>query len=261
MTILDILADHARERVREENRLISLEELRERAMIVDSDGRRFYDAIRREGVSFICEVKKASPSKGIIDPVFDYLTIADDYEKGGADAISCLTETKWFLGSDEIFRQIRQRVSIPMLRKDFIIDEYQIYQSKLLGADCVLLICTLLDQPTIDRWLRLCDDLKLAVLVEAHDERELEMALETEARMIGVNNRNLKDFSVDLDNARRLRERIPADRLFVAESGISGPQDIRKLREVGVDAVLIGESLMRAADRKGFLKEMKEAGR
>ena len=261
MTILDTLADHARERVRKESQLIPLEELRERAKAIDSDGCRFYDAIAREGVSFICEVKKASPSKGIIDPVFNYLTIADDYEKGGTDAISCLTEPEWFLGSDEIFRTIRRQVSVPMLRKDFIVDEYQIYQSKLLGADCVLLICTLLDQPTIERWLALCEQLKMAVLVEAHDEKELEMALRTQARMIGINNRNLKDFSVDLNNARQLRSRIPADRLFVAESGITGPSDIRLLREAGADGVLIGESLMRAASRVGFLQEMKEAGR
>ena len=230
-------------------------------MKLNSDGRRFYDVIGREGVSFICEVKKASPSKGIIDSVFDYRQIADDYKKGAADAISCLTEPKWFLGSDAIFKEIRQQVSIPMLRKDFIIDEYQIYQSKVLGADCVLLICTLLDQQTIEHWLDLCERLKMAVLVEAHDEKELEMALRTQARMIGVNNRNLKDFSVDLNNARQLRSRIPVDRLFVAESGITGPADIRLLREAGADGVLIGESLMRAASRVGFLQEMKEAGR
>ena len=262
MTILDKIADHARERVRHDREQLGAEEIRSLAEEgPPAESSRFYDAIAGPGLSFICEVKKASPSKGIIDPEFDYRRIAREYASAGADAISCLTEPKWFLGSDRIFREIRAEVKTPMLRKDFVVDAYQIYQAKLLGAECVLLICALLLQETICRFMGICEKLGLAALVETHNEEEIRSAVQAGARMIGVNNRNLKDFSVDLDNAARLRDLIPADRLFVAESGVKTPADAAALRASGADAILIGEALMRSADRGRFLKELREAAK
>ena len=259
-TILDTIADYARIRVEADRARLSLEELKALAMAgTPADGQAFYDAVAKPGMSFICEVKKASPSKGVIDPVFDYMTIARDYETAGADCISCLTEPKWFLGSDEIFRNIRATIKMPMLRKDFVVDEYQLYQAKVLGANCVLLICALLDTDTVARYLDICEKLGLAALVEAHDEAEIASAVSVGARMIGVNNRNLKDFSVDLGNAARLRERIPAGTLYVAESGVKTPSDAAAMKAIGADAVLMGEVLMRAADKKAALAAMREA--
>ena len=213
----------------------------------------FEQALAGPQISFICECKKASPSKGLIAPDFPYLQIAGEYEKAGASAISVLTEPKWFLGCDRYLEEIAESVGIPCLRKDFTVDPYMIYEAKLLGASAVLLICALMEEPVLADHLQLCDRLGLSALVEAHDEAEIEMALHAGARIIGVNNRNLKDFSVDLDNSRRLRSLVPESVLFVAESGISGPEDIGKLRSAGVNAVLIGESLMRAPDKKAML--------
>ena len=258
-TILDVIASHARERVAADMARIPLTDIKALAASAPVDGQAFYDAVSKPGLSFICEVKKASPSKGIIDPVFDYMSIARDYEAAGADCVSCLTEPKWFLGSDEVFRNIRSEISTPMLRKDFVVDEYQLYQAATLGANCVLLICAILDTETVARYLGTCDDLGLAALVEAHDETEIASAVSAGARMIGVNNRNLKDFSVDFTNAARLRERIPSDRLYVAESGVSCPADAAALKAVGADAVLMGEILMRAADKGAMLSAMREA--
>ena len=258
-TILQTIADYARFRVAADMTRIGPEEMKELAGTDGAGGRAFCDAVGKPGMSFICEVKKASPSKGIIDPVFDWLTIARDYEDAGADCVSCLTEPKWFLGSDDIFRGIRAAIRTPMLRKDFVVDEYQLYQAKVMGADCVLLICALLDTRMLAHCLEICDRLGLAALVEAHDGEEIASAVSAGARMIGVNNRNLKDFSVDFGNAARLRESIPADRLYVAESGVKGPEDAAALKEAGADAILMGEVLMRAADRKAMLAAMKEA--
>jgi len=221
MNILERIADHARARVISYKKLIPEDEMRR--MAADSEpvnGTGFYGAVARKGMSFICEIKKASPSKGLIDPVFDYLSIAEEYDAAGADCISCLTEPKWFLGSDSIFREIRARNGIPMLRKDFVVDRYQLYQSKTLGADCVLLICALLEPSTLAEYLDICGTLGIAALVETHDETEIVTAIAAGAKMIGVNNRDLRDFSVDLENSARLRERVPADCLFVAESGV-----------------------------------------
>ncbi|MCD7916938.1 MAG: indole-3-glycerol phosphate synthase TrpC, partial [Clostridiales bacterium] len=220
-------------------------------------GPAFAAALRQEAIRFIREVKKASPSKGIIAKDFPYLDIARDYEAAGADCISCLTEPKWFLGSDQIFREIRAAVSIPMLRKDFVVDEYQIYQAKVMGANCILLICAILDTATVARYLELCHRLGLAALVEAHDAKEIASAVEAGATIIGVNNRNLKDFSVDFSNAARLRDLIPPEALYVAESGVKTPADVASLRSIGVDAVLIGETLMRAPDKKRMLDALK----
>ena len=260
MTILDQIAAHARERVFRDMEKYSLEEVKSLAsQAPSSGGEAFYQAVGKPGISFICEIKKASPSKGLIDPEFDYMKAAADYAAAGAEAISCLTEPKWFLGSDEIFREIRSAVRIPMLRKDFVVDEYQLYQAKVLGADCVLLICALLDTQTIHHWLKICEDLGLAALVETHDKEEIRSAVEAGARMIGVNNRNLKDFSVDFGNAARLRALIPADRLYVAESGVKTPEDAAALKRAGADAILVGEALMRSADKGAFLGAMREA--
>ena len=265
MTILEQLADHARARVAAAKEKAGLDTLQaqcrslERTLGRGQRRERFQKALSKPGLSFLCELKKASPSKGLIDPEFPYLDIAADYEAAGADAISCLTETKWFLGSDDIFRRVRQTVSLPMLRKDFTVDPYQIYEARLMGADCVLLICALLDTQTLKEYLKLCQELGLAALVETHDEDEVRSALAAGATILGVNYRNLKDFSVDFQNAKRLRDLIPPDVLYVAESGVSGPQDVAELKEVGAGAVLIGEALMRAPNKRAMLARLREA--
>jgi indole-3-glycerol phosphate synthase len=259
-TILDTIAAHARTRVEAAKEQLPLQALQEQcAAAGPGNGAAFEQALRRPEMSFLCEVKKASPSKGVIDPQFDYLRIAREYEAAGADGISCLTEPKWFLGSDAIFTAIRQTVSTPMLRKDFVVDEYQLYQARAMGANAALLICALLDTATIARYLAVCETLGLAALVEAHDEEEIASAVAAGARIIGVNNRNLKDFSVNFENAARLRDRIPAGTIYVAESGVRGPEDAAALRRIGADAALIGEALMRAPDKAALLAEMRRA--
>ena len=257
MTILDQLADHARERVSEAKRKISPKDLKQQALSMQKGSFAFEKALRKDGISFICECKKASPSKGLIAPEFPYLQIAEEYEAAGADCISVLTEPKWFLGSDKFLKEIADAVSIPCLRKDFTVDEYMIYEAKVLGASAVLLICSILGKSEIREYLQICDDLGLSALVETHDEREVQMAIDAGARVIGVNNRNLKDFSVNTDNSRRLRELIPSEVLFVSESGVQTAEDVAALRAIGADAVLIGETLMRAADKKAKLAELR----
>ena len=257
MTILEQLAAYARERVEEARHLFPEEELRRQTLALPKGELAFKKALKKPGLSFICECKKASPSKGLIAPDFPYLQIAKDYEAAGADCISVLTEPKWFLGSDQYLKEIAATVSLPCLRKDFTVDPYMIYEAKLLGASAVLLICAILKEEQIREFLGLCGELGLSALVEAHDEREVEMALRAGAEIIGVNNRNLKDFSVDTENSRRLRQMIPKDVLFVSESGVGSPEDVAALRELGADAVLVGETLMRAGDRKARLAELK----
>lgn len=257
MTILDKLAEHAKERVEQAKKAISLEDIKRQALSLPKGSFSFENALKKPDISFICECKKASPSKGLIAPDFPYVQIAKDYEKAGADCISVLTEPKWFLGSDTYLKEIAEAVSIPCLRKDFTVDEYMIYEAKLLGASAVLLICSILDESRIKEYIGICDELGLSALVEAHDEDEIKTALNAGARIIGVNNRNLKDFSVDATNSCRLRKLIPENVLFVSESGIKDADDVLKLREVGVDAVLIGETLMRAEDKKAKLNELR----
>lgn len=257
MTILDQLADHARERTEEAKKIIPPEEIKRQALSLPKGTFVFEKALKKRGLSFICECKKASPSKGLIAPDFPYVAIAKDYEAAGADCISVLTEPKWFLGRDEYLREIVSAVSIPCLRKDFTVDEYMIYEAKVLGASAVLLICSILSEEQIKEYIGICEGLGLSALVEAHDEVEVQRALHAKARIIGVNNRNLKDFSVDTGNSRRLREMIPPEVLFVSESGVKSAADVEKLREIGVDAVLIGETLMRAADKKTALQELR----
>lgn len=259
MTILDQLADHARERVVEAKKKIPLEEIKRQALSMPKGNFAFENALKKPGISFICECKKASPSKGLIAPDFPYLQIAKEYEAAGADCISVLTEPKWFLGSDEYLKEIASTVNIPCLRKDFTVDEYMIYEAKVLGASAVLLICSILAEEELREYIYLCDELGLSALVEAHDEAEVRVAVNAGARIIGVNNRNLKDFSVDTDNSRRLRALIPKDVLFVSESGVKSAEDVAKLRTIGADAVLIGETLMRANDKKAKLDELRGA--
>ncbi|MBQ9749469.1 MAG: indole-3-glycerol phosphate synthase TrpC [Clostridia bacterium] len=257
MTILDQLADHARERVAEAKKKIPLDEIKRQALSMPRSDFPFEKALKRDGISFICECKKASPSKGLIAPDFPYLEIAKEYEAAGADCISVLTEPKWFLGNDQYLRDISSTVSTPCLRKDFTVNEYMIYEAKVLGASAVLLICSILTAEDIREYIYRCDELGLSALVEAHDEAEVKVAVKAGARIIGVNNRNLKDFSVDTENSAKLRRLIPKEILFVSESGVRNAEDVAKLREIGADAVLIGETLMRATDKKAKLAELR----
>lgn len=300
MNILETITERTRERIREQENLIPLSQMRRMAEAVlreeqagtaaeavlreeqtgaaaeaDSAGERkgaghgtvdmpaFERALRQPGMSFICEVKKASPSKGIIAEDFPYMDIAKDYEAAGASAISCLTEPYWFLGSDVYLEEIAENVSIPVLRKDFTCSEYMIWQAKALGASAVLLICSVLDDGELRAYHRLTEELHMSALVEAHDADEIERAKQAGARIIGVNNRDLKDFSVDIGHSARLRQLAGEDTVFVSESGIRTPEDMRTLCENGTDAVLIGEMLMRAPDRQAALRALKReaAGR
>lgn len=294
--ILEQLADHARERVADAKRRIPPEEMKARAFAIAEAERRtapaagtgesgrtapaagtgeagqtaspavpdgragfsfpFEQALRGDRMAFICECKKASPSKGLIAPDFPYLEIAKSYEAAGASAISVLTEPKWFLGSDQYLKEIAAAVKVPCLRKDFTVDEYMIYEAKTLGASAVLLICALLDTETLRRYIGICDALGLSALVEAHDGAEARSAADAGARIIGVNNRNLKDFTVDFSNSIRLRSLVPEDVIFVAESGVRTHADVELLRAHKVNAALIGETLMRAPDRRAMLEEL-----
>ena len=257
MTILDQLAEHAKERVREANKIIPRPEMRAQALALPKGNFAFENALKTEDIAFICECKKASPSKGLIAPDFPYLQIAEEYEAAGADCISVLTEPKWFLGENRYLKEITDAVAVPCIRKDFTVDDYMIYEAKLLGASAVLLICSVLSESKIKEYIGICDMLGISALVEAHDEAEAETALRAKARIIGVNNRNLKDFSVDTGNSSRLRNLIPKEVLFVSESGVQSAEDVAKLRRIGADAVLIGESLMRAADKRAKLRELR----
>ena len=274
MNILKTITERTRERIREQEKLIPPAEMRRMAEAVlreeqagaaaNSSGDRlekdympvFERALRQPGMSFICEVKKASPSKGIIAEDFPYVDIAKDYEAAGASAISCLTEPYWFLGSDVYLEEIAETVSVPVLRKDFTCSEYMIWQAKALGASAVLLICSVLDDVELREYHRLTEELHMSALVEAHDAGEIEQAKQAGARIIGVNNRNLKDFSVDIGHSARLRQLAGEDTVFVSESGIRGPEDMKALCENGTDAVLIGEMLMRSPDRQAALKTL-----
>ena len=258
MNILEQIAADTHIRVDKEKEIVSLSKVKDLALSLPAKDFALGRALRANpDIAFICECKKASPSKGLIEPDFDYLNIAKAYEKAGADAISVLTEPKYFLGDKKYLEEIAGAVNIPCLRKDFTVDEYMIYEARLLGASAVLLICAILDEKTLKNYMQICDTLGLSALVEAHDEEEVKLALSVGAKIIGVNNRNLKDFSVSNENSRRLRALIPKDVIFVSESGVKNAEDIRALREIGVDAVLIGETMMRAADKTGKLKELK----
>ncbi len=256
MDILQELARKASERVNSLKEEVSLDEIK-RAAARAAAPPTFRAALEREDIAFICEVKRASPSKGVICESFPYLEIADEYEKAGAAAISCLTEPSRFLGSSQYLREIAARTAIPVLRKDFVVDEYMIYEAKVLGAAAVLLICSILSEQQLREYLEITRSLGMAALVEAHSEREVDAAVQVGAEVIGVNNRNLRDFTVDLENSVRLRGLVPKDRIFVSESGIRTPQDVRRLRESGVNAVLIGETLMRSGDIAGTIRALR----
>lgn len=279
MTILNEIAEYTRIRIKEEKENIPFEEIRSLAetlaradfdisaikseLINGTDGNlskafEFERALKNASpMAFICECKKASPSKGLIAEHFPYIDIAKEYEAAGATAISVLTEPKWFLGSDRYLEEISESVNIPCLRKDFTIDPYMIYQAKSYGAGAVLLICAILDTKELKEYIEIADSVGLSHIVEAHDEKEIESAMDAGARIIGVNNRNLKDFTVDIGNSGRLRSLVPKETLFVAESGIKTREDVAKLESIGVNAVLIGETLMRADNKRSMLNELK----
>jgi len=257
MTILDKLADCTKLRVAKSKENISLEEMKKRALSLEKGNFEFEKALSKKELAFICECKKASPSKGIIADDFPYLDIAKDYERVGADAISVLTEPEYFLGSNDYLEEIAKNVSIPCLRKDFTVDEYMIYEAKVLGAKAVLLIVAILTDEQLKDYIKICDNLGLSALVEAHDEDEVSRAINVGARIIGVNNRNLKDFSVDTNNSGKLKKMVSNDIIFVSESGITERKDVARLEDIGVNAVLIGETLMRAEDKKKKIDELK----
>lgn len=257
MNILEVIAEHSRERVRAAKEKLSLDVIRESALSSPAGDFAFESALSRDSLSFICECKKASPSKGIIADDFPYVKIAREYESAGADAISVLTEPKYFLGKNEYLREISEAVKIPVLRKDFVVDEYMIYEAKTLGASAVLLICAILEGSKLREYINICDTLGISALVEAHDESEIHTALDSGARIIGVNNRNLKDFTVDTSNSKRLRKIIPADVIFVSESGIKTPEDVKAAQDFGANAILVGETLMKASDKSAMLASLK----
>lgn len=262
--ILETLVQSTKKRVASAKRKVPLDDLKSKIFykgkvkkFQSRDDFAFEKVLENKGMSFICEVKRASPSKGIIAPAFPYKEIACEYEKAGAHAISVLTEPEYFKGRDIYLKEISEMVSIPVLRKDFIIDEYQIYESKLMGADAVLLICTLMDANTLKKYINICDELGLSALVEAYTKDEVIMAIESGARVIGVNNRNLRTFEVNIQNCINLRELVPKDISYVAESGIQTREDILQLEKAGIDAVLIGEALMKSEDKKAMLDYLK----
>ncbi|HIW85252.1 MAG TPA: indole-3-glycerol phosphate synthase TrpC [Candidatus Eubacterium faecipullorum] len=257
MTILEQLAEHTKERYEKRIGEKPLSLVKAQALAVQKGTFAFEKALSKNRLAFICEVKKASPSKGLISADFPYLAIARQYEAAGADCISCLTEPKWFLGSDEYLQEIAKTVQIPVLRKDFTVCDYQIYEAKLLGVGAVLLICALLSKQELEEYIDICDALGMSALVEAHDEKEIETAVRAGARVIGVNNRNLRDFSVDTSNAARLRALVPPGVLFVSESGVKTRSDIEKIEKSGANAVLIGETLMKSANIGEKLRELR----
>jgi indole-3-glycerol phosphate synthase len=258
LNILDEIAMRTKERISEKKQMLPLDKIID--MAEKSDGKPgfpFENVLRKQDISFICEIKKASPSKGIIAEDFPYLQIAREYEVAGAAAISVLTEPLWFMGDDAYLSEIAEAVSVPLLRKDFTVDVYMIYEAKILGASAVLLICAILSPAQLSEYIKTADGLGLSCLVEAHDEDEIKMALNAGARVIGVNNRDLKTFTVDTQNSVGLRSLVPEDVIFVSESGIRNFEDVELLRRNGVNAILIGEALMRAPDKKAVLAELR----
>ena len=256
--ILEQIEIRTKERINEKKKKVPLHEIRAFAESMQITMQfPFRAALQKEGIHFICEVKKASPSKGIIAEHFPYLEIAKEYEQAGAAAVSVLTEPYFFLGKDEYLSEIVSQISIPVLRKDFTVDDYMIYEAKGMGASAILLICSILEKGQMKEYLQISKSLGLSVLVEAHDEAEVSMALDCGADIIGVNNRNLKTFEVDIRNAIKLRTLVPREIVFVSESGISTPSDIKLLRENGTNAVLVGEALMKSKNKLAFLQELR----
>lgn len=253
--ILEEIAEKTRERIRKEKRQFPLDQLKTLAEKAPQQPS-FLEALKKPGMSYICEVKKASPSKGLIAPEFPYLEIAKEYKAAGASAISCLTEPFYFMGSDTYLREITETVDIPVLRKDFTVDKYMIYQAKAFGAAAVLLICAILNDQELLEYRELAETLGMDALIEAHDEEEVARALKAGAKIVGVNNRDLKTFKVDMNNSIRLRNLAPDNVVFVSESGIKNAGDIAILERNRVGAVLIGETLMRSPDKKAALENL-----
>lgn len=255
---LDEIADKTKIRVAELKKKRPLAQVKAQALALDSNTDfPFEKALRTNDIAFVCEVKKASPSKGIIAESFPYLEIAKDYESAGANAISVLTEPYYFKGSDKYLTEIANAVSIPVLRKDFTVDSYQIYEAKIIGASAVLLICALLDTDTLTEYLNIAHGLGLSAIVEAHTEEEIHSAVKSGARIIGVNNRNLKTFEVDVTTSVHLRRFVPETAIFISESGIKTADDIAVLRKNKTDAVLIGETFMRSNNKKQILNKLR----
>lgn len=255
--ILDTIAKKTENRVEMLKEKMPLEKIKEKLYSLDYDNEfKFEKALKKEKMSYICEIKKASPSKGLIieDEDFNPLKISKEYEEGGASAISILTEPYFFKGSNEYLSSVSQNTSIPILRKDFIIDEYMIYEAKLIGADAVLLISSILDKESLKKFIKLSYSLGMSALVEAHNQKEIEKALDAKAKIIGINNRDLKTFKVDFNNVIKLRKKVPPEIIFISESGVKTKEDIDLLKENNVDGVLIGELLMKSKDKKGMIK-------
>ncbi|WP_409968965.1 indole-3-glycerol phosphate synthase TrpC [Bengtsoniella intestinalis] len=255
--ILAEIAEKTRLRVAKDMETVTFEEVKAKALALPKGVFVFEKALQTKEMSFICEVKKASPSKGLIAPEFPYLQIAKDYEAAGASAISCLTEPEYFMGSDRYLTEIVAAVSIPVLRKDFFVDPYMVYQAKVLGASAVLLICAILSDEELTEYFSIANHLGMSAIFEAHDEAEVRRAVACGARIIGVNNRNLKTFALDLQNSIDLRNLVEDDIVFISESGIKTRADIVCLEQHKISAVLIGETLMREADKKRALGELK----
>ena len=257
MNILQEIAERTRERIAAQKAILPMNELMQLAQVAENTQFLFEKSLKTDDIAFICEIKKASPSKGIIAQNFPYTQIAKEYEDAGAAAISVLTEPYYFQGSDQYLREIAQTVSTPLLRKDFTVDSYTIYEAKILGASAVLLICSILDPDTLAEYISIAHGIGLSALVETHSEEEVAMALKAGARVIGVNNRNLKTFEVDIGLSARLRKYVPPEVIFVSESGIKTPEDVEKLRRTGANAVLIGEAIMESDDKPGAIARLR----
>ena len=256
--MLTEIVEKTKERVEIAKNILPLEEIKKEVSLLEiSDEFPFKKALGEDEISIIAEVKKASPSKGLIAEDFDYVAIAKDYESAGASAISVLTEPYFFQGSNDYLEEIVENVSIPVLRKDFIVDEYMIWEAKLLGASAILLIVSILDIVQLKKYLDLAHDLGLSAIVETHDGDEIMRAMTVGAEIIGVNNRNLNDFTVDIENSINLRRCVSGDVIFISESGIKTKEDVTRLKENNVDAVLIGETLMKSDDKKAMISELK----
>ncbi len=260
--ILTTIAARTKDRVEEQKRQVPLTEVIISAcnQSYGKMGVSFEETLRQASFSFICEVKKASPSRGVLDGAFSYLEIARDYEKSGATAISVITEPYWFLGANRYLKEIKEAVNIPVLRKDFTVDSYQIYESKVLGADAILLICSILTQQQLREYIQMADEIGLSALVETHSKKEIQNAIEAGARIIGVNNRDLRTMEVNLNTTIRLGKYVPKDVLFISESGIASAEDINRLKACGVNGVLVGETLMKSRDKKQRLLELRGGG-
>ncbi len=256
--ILDDIIAKQKTRIENEKKEKDIETLKQEVLSLPSSKNFFFEnSLKNKDFAFICEIKKASPSKGVIVEDFPYMDIAQEYEKAGASAISVLTEPHFFKGNDKYLKDVADIVNIPVLRKDFIIDEYQIYQAKLIGADAVLLICAVLDESTLKNFINIATSLKLSCLVETHNEEEIKKALSCNAKIIGINNRDLKTFTVDINTSLKLRKFIPENKILISESGIKTAQDIKILKDAGFNGALIGESMMLSKDKKQFLSELR----